>query len=75
VRKSAPPDQEATTQHDCALSDDSGAHAEFVAACRATADRGGIVDRSLFGPVSVADDARFQALHARHHLRQMPGRH
>ena len=45
------------------------AHAAFDLACRAC---GGRFDHSIFGAVSAIDYARFQAMHTRHHARQMP---
>jgi hypothetical protein len=50
-----------------------GALARFDQACRARAVSGQDVASSIFGTVSVADFARFQELHIRHHLLQMPG--
>ncbi len=44
----------------------------FDRACRARAAAGDPVDSSIFGRVSVADYARFQELHTRHHRRQLP---
>jgi hypothetical protein len=44
----------------------------FDAACRARAAAGGSVVSGMFGKVSVGDYARFMALHAAHHLNQMP---
>jgi Protein of unknown function (DUF1569) len=49
-----------------------GAVARYDQACRARAASGQGVASSMFGTVSVADFARFQALHIRHHLLQMP---
>jgi hypothetical protein len=42
-------------------------------ACRARAASGQDVASSIFGAVPVADFARFQELHVRHHILQMPG--
>jgi DinB superfamily len=42
-------------------------------ASRAAAARGGMVDSSIFGTVSVEDFVTFQAEHIRHHTRQLPG--
>jgi hypothetical protein len=50
-----------------------GALARFDHACRARAASGQKVVSSIFGAVSVVDFARFQELHVRHHLQQMPG--
>jgi hypothetical protein len=50
-----------------------GALARFDQVCRARAASGQKVVSSIFGAVSVADFARFQELHIRHHLLQMPG--
>jgi hypothetical protein len=44
----------------------------FDSACRARAARGQGVESTLFGNVSVADFARFQEIHIRHHQKQMP---
>jgi hypothetical protein len=44
----------------------------FDQACRARAASGGSVESTLFGSVSVADFARFQEIHTRHHDRQLP---
>ncbi len=46
--------------------------AEFEKACRERAARGERVPSTVFGSVSVADFARFQEIHARHHRKQMP---
>lgn len=46
-----------------------GAAAAFEQACRAASSPS--LDSSIFGRVSVADYARFQACHIRHHLKQM----
>jgi hypothetical protein len=45
----------------------------FDQACRARAASGQHVMSTIFGAVSVADFARFQELHIRHHYLQMPG--
>jgi len=50
-----------------------GALTRFDKACRARATSGQDVSSTIFGPVSVTDFARFQELHVRHHLLQMPG--
>jgi hypothetical protein len=50
-----------------------GALTRFEQACRARAASGQDVASSIFGHVSVADFARFQELHVRHHILQMPG--
>jgi hypothetical protein len=44
----------------------------FDQACRARADSGLEVASTIFGAVSVPDFVRFQELHIRHHLLQMP---
>lgn len=46
---------------------------QFDKACRAREASGKRVDSTIFGAVSVADFARFQELHVRHHLQQLPG--
>jgi hypothetical protein len=51
----------------------NGALARFDQACRARGATGQDVASSLFGRVPVADFVRFQELHVRHHLQQMPG--
>ncbi len=45
----------------------------FDKACRARAASGQKVASTIFGAVPVADFARFQELHVRHHIMQMPG--
>ena len=45
----------------------------FDQACRARAAGGQDVMSTIFGAVSVAEFARFQELHIRHHYLQMPG--
>jgi hypothetical protein len=50
-----------------------GALTGFEQACRSRAASGQGVASSIFGRVSVADFARFQELHVRHHILQMPG--
>ena len=50
-----------------------GALALFDKACRARAASGQKVASTIFGGVPVADFARFQELHVRHHIMQMPG--
>jgi hypothetical protein len=50
-----------------------GALTSFDQASRARAASGQDVASSIFGRVSVADFARFQELHVRHHILQMPG--
>ncbi len=42
-------------------------------ACRARAASGHEVPSTMFGNVPVADFARFQELHVRHHHVQLPG--
>lgn len=49
-----------------------GALARFEQACRARAASGQDVASTIFGAVPVADFARFQELHVRHHILQMP---
>jgi hypothetical protein len=50
-----------------------GALTLFDKACRARAASGQKVASTIFGGVPVADFARFQELHVRHHIMQMPG--
>jgi hypothetical protein len=50
-----------------------GALARFDQECRRKAASGQNVVSTPFGTVSVEDYARFQALHTRHHCKQMPG--
>ncbi len=50
-----------------------GALARFDHACRARAASNQAVASTLFGRVSVADFARFQELHVRHHHEQIGG--
>jgi hypothetical protein len=50
-----------------------GALTQFDQACRARAASGQDVASTIFGSVSVADFAKFQELHVRHHILQMPG--
>ena len=45
----------------------------FEQGCRARAASGQDVASTIFGAVPVADFARFQELHVRHHTLQMPG--
>jgi hypothetical protein len=45
----------------------------FDQACRARAASGQKVPSTIFGAVPVADFARFQELHVRHHHLQLPG--
>jgi hypothetical protein len=45
----------------------------FDQACRARAASGQDVASTIFGAVPVADFARFQELHVRHHQLQLPG--
>jgi len=45
----------------------------FDQACRARAASGQDVASTIFGAVPVADFARFQELHVRHHYLQLPG--
>jgi hypothetical protein len=47
--------------------------ANFDQACRTRVASGKVVESTIFGAVSVEDYARFQALHTRHHCKQMPG--
>jgi hypothetical protein len=50
-----------------------GALTAFDQACRGRAANGQDVASTIFGAVPVADFARFQELHVRHHIEQMPG--
>jgi hypothetical protein len=50
-----------------------GALARFDQECRRRVDSGQHVVSTGFGTVSVEDFVRFQALHTRHHCKQMPG--
>ena len=50
-----------------------GATTLFDQACRARAASGQKVASTIFGAVPVADFARFQELHVRHHVQQMRG--
>ncbi|HMG97148.1 MAG TPA: DUF1569 domain-containing protein [Gemmatimonadaceae bacterium] len=50
-----------------------GALTLFDQACRARTASGQKVASTMFGAVPVADFARFQELHVRHHIMQMPG--
>ena len=49
-----------------------GALSRFDQACRARAASGQDVASTMFGAVAVADFARFQELHVRNHILQMP---
>ena len=49
------------------------AFARFDQECRRRAGSGPPVRTSVFGTVSVEDLVRFNALHTRHHCKQMPG--
>jgi hypothetical protein len=49
-----------------------GALTAFDRACRAQAASGQTVASTIFGAVQVADFARFQELHVRHHILQIP---
>ena len=49
-----------------------GALSLFDQACRAQSAAGRKVASTIFGAVSVADFAKFQELHVRHHTLQMP---
>ena len=49
-----------------------GALTSFDRACRARAASGQAVASTIFGAVPVEEFARFQALHVRHHILQMP---
>lgn len=49
-----------------------GALSRFDQACRARAASGQKVANPMFGPVQVADFARFQEIHVRHHHMQLP---
>jgi hypothetical protein len=48
------------------------AFSQFEQACRARAASGQDVASTIFGAVPVADFARFQELHVRHHHEQLP---
>jgi hypothetical protein len=50
-----------------------GALAKFDQVCRRRVASGQHVVRTGFGSVSVQDFVRFNAIHTRHHCRQMPG--
>jgi len=50
-----------------------GALARFDQECRRRVASGQHLVSTSFGTVSVEDYARFQALHTRHHCKQMPG--
>ena len=50
-----------------------GALTRFDQACRVRAASGQDVVSTIFGPVSVAEFARFQELHVRHHYLQIAG--
>jgi hypothetical protein len=49
-----------------------GVLTRFDRACRARASSGQKVANPMFGPVAVADFARFQEIHVRHHHLQLP---
>jgi hypothetical protein len=51
----------------------NAAIARFDAASRALASQGKPLVHPIFGQVDIADHIRFQAIHARHHCKQMPG--
>lgn len=46
--------------------------ARFDEACRARAAETSTMDSGFFGTIPLADYARFQELHTRHHTRQIP---
>jgi acyl CoA:acetate/3-ketoacid CoA transferase beta subunit len=50
-----------------------GAFARFDQECRRQAASGQHVVSTFFGTVSVEDFVRFNAIHTRHHCKQMPG--
>jgi hypothetical protein len=50
-----------------------GPFAEFGRACRARATSDRSIMHPVFGTISVVDYSRFQALHTRHHCKQIPG--
>jgi len=50
-----------------------GAFARFDQECRRRASSGQHVVSTYFGTVSVEDLVRFNAMHTRHHCKQMPG--
>ncbi|MCH7717020.1 MAG: DUF1569 domain-containing protein [Gemmatimonadetes bacterium] len=45
---------------------------KFDQKCRTCAAGGGAVASTVFGTISVDDYVRFQALHVRHHMKQLP---
>ena len=49
-----------------------GAATKFDEGCRTCATDGGDVQSSVFGKIHLEDYVRFQALHVRHHAKQMP---
>ncbi len=49
-----------------------GAEAKFDQGCRTCATGSGDVASTVFGTVPLGDYVRFQALHVRHHIKQMP---
>ena len=51
------------------------AHQKFDEACRHVSTHGERMRTTIFGAVPVDDYVRFMEWHARHHGRQMPGRH
>jgi hypothetical protein len=50
-----------------------GAYARFDQECRRRAASGQHLVSTAFGTVSVEDFVRFNAIHTRHHCKQMPG--
>ncbi len=49
-----------------------GATTKFDKECRSCAADGGDVASTVFGTVTLEDYVKFQALHTRHHIKQMP---
>jgi hypothetical protein len=81
LRKNAFPNMKAIPAMDPACGSDTpaearvrleGAFRRFDQACRARAASGENVESTIFGPVAVAEFARFQELHVRHHHLQIP---
>jgi len=50
----------------------NGAMDRFERQCREQASRGDRIISTIFGAISLRDYARFQELHTRHHLKQVP---
>ena len=49
-----------------------GATTAFDEGCRTCSSKGHDVPSTVFGKVSLEDYVKFQALHVRHHIKQMP---